>query len=199
VKPNIALQNHASAFNQARRRLTRAFGFAMALAVSIVTETCQTARASTAWPLKVSSDHRHLADQNDTPFLYTADTSWTLLSMLSVADAKKYLDLRKSQGFNAIQTMATGWRRNGSGPRGAFFVSGDVTQPNEAFFAGVDEVLAYAESQDMLLTVGLLWLADNGGWSGGTVVPAADFAQYAKWLGNRYRSKGNLIWFLGGD
>jgi Protein of unknown function (DUF4038) len=63
----------------------------------------------------------------------------------------------------------------------------------------VDEILAYAESQDMLLTVVLLWLANNGGWSGGTAVSPAQFAQYARWLGNRYRSKGNLIWFLGGD
>jgi hypothetical protein len=157
------------------------------------------AHAAPAWPLEVSSDCRHLADENGKPFLYTADTSWTMLSMLSVADAKKYIDLRKAQGFNAIQTMATGWKRNGSGPRGAFFVRGDVTQPNESFFAGVDEILAYAESQDMLLTVGLLWLADNGGWCGGTGVPPSQFAQYARWLGHRYRSQGNLIWFLGGD
>ena len=45
--------------------------------------------AATSWPLKVSPDGRHLEDQGGTPFLYTADTSWTMLSMLSVADAKK--------------------------------------------------------------------------------------------------------------
>jgi len=83
--------------------------------------------------------------------------------------------------------VATGWRRNGSGPRGVFFEDGDVTRPNEAYFAGVDEIVTYAESQDILLRVGLLWLADNGCWSGGTAVPAAQLAQYSRWLGNRYR------------
>jgi len=155
--------------------------------------------AAPSWPLKVSSDGRHLETQDGTPFLYTADTSWTMLSMLSVADAKKYISLRKAQGFNAIQTMATGWRRTGSGPRGAFFEAGDVTQPNESFFAGIDEILTYAESQDMLLAVWVLWLADNGGWSGGSPVPAAQLADYATWLGRRYHNRGNLIWFLGGD
>jgi hypothetical protein len=199
TKSNAALRNFASARKRVRCRRTRALAFAVALAEWLVSGTCRTASASTAWPLKVSSDGRHLADQENTPFLYIADTSWTMLSMLSVADAKKYIDLRKAQGFNAIQTMATGWRRSGRGPRGAFFVNGDVTQPNEAFFVGVDEILTYAESQDMLMPVWVLWLADNGGWSGGTDVPAPQFTQYARWLENRYRSKGNLIWFLGGD
>ena len=122
---------------------TSAFALPIALAGLAITGTFQSADASTAWPLKVSSDGRHLADQNDTPFLYTADTSWTMLSMLSVADAKKYIDLREAQGFNAIQTVATGWRRNGSGSRGVFFEDGDVTRPNEDYFAGVDEIVGF--------------------------------------------------------
>ena len=191
--------NFDSALNLVRRWLTFASALPIVLAALTIPGTYQAAHASTAWPLKVSSDGRHLADQNDTPFLYTADTSWTMLSMLSITDAKKYIDVRKSQGFNAIQTMATGWKRNGSGPRGKFFESGDVTQPNEAYFAGVDEIMAYAESQDIVLMVGLLWLAENGGWSGGTAIPADQFAQYSKWLGMRYRNQGNLIWFVGGD
>ena len=195
----LSCRNLACALKSVWRWLASALALPIALAGLAIPGTYQAADASTAWPLKVSSDGRHLADQNDTPFLYTADTSWTMLSMLSVADAKRYIDLRKSQGFNSIQTVATGWRRNGSGPRGEFFEGGDVTRPNEAYFAGVDEIVAYAESQDILLTVGLLWLADNGGWSGGTTVPAAQFAQYSRWLGNRYRNRGSLIWFLGGD
>jgi hypothetical protein len=190
---------HLTSVPPVERARRSSFGVPLALAGLIIAAILQAAGASTAWPLKVSNNGRHLVDQNDTPFLYTADTSWTMLSMLSVADAKKYVDLRKSQGFNAIQTVATGWKRNGAGPRGAFFNAGDVAQPSESFFAGVDEIVAYAESQDVLLAVVLLWLADNGGWSGGTAVSPAQFAQYVQWLGHRYRSKGNLIWFLGGD
>jgi Protein of unknown function (DUF4038) len=112
---------------------------------------------------------------------------WTEISSSPPRNQIRLPLLRKSQGVNAIQTVATGWKRNGTGPRGAFFDGGDVAQPSESFFAGVDEILAYAESQDMLLTVVLLWLANNGGWSGGTAVSPAQFAQYARWLGNRYR------------
>ena len=179
----------------------RAAGLAwlIGMASLAIDVTVPATRAATAWPLKVSPTGRHLVDQNGKPFLYTADTSWMMLSMLTVEDARKYIDLRKSQGFNAIQTIATGWRRSGRGPRGVFFEGGDVTQPNEAYFAGVDEIIAYAQTQDVLLSVGLLWLADNGGWAGGTPVPTSQFAQYAKWLGTRYQAQGNLVWFLGGD
>ncbi len=190
----------ANALTTALEQCCKCFaGAAIALTGLLIPGIFQVAGASTAWPIKVSNNGRYLVDRNNTPFLYTADTSWTLLSMLSVADAKKYIDLRKAQGFNAIQTIATGWNRNGAGPRGAFFESGDIARPIESYFAGVDEILAYAKSQDMLLTVVLLWLANNGGWSGGTAVSPAQFAEYARWMGHRYQGKGNLIWFLGGD
>ena len=56
TKSNAALMNIASAGKQAWCRLTPALVFAVALAALLAPETCRTASAATAWPLKVSSD-----------------------------------------------------------------------------------------------------------------------------------------------
>lgn len=157
--------------------------------------------ASFVFPLKVSTNGRYLMDQNGKPFFYAADTGWSMIEFLSVADAKKYIDIRKSQGFSVIQTNVV-WDmyRSDGRPRGNPFINDDVTQPNESYWAGVDEIMKYAESQGMVLSCGLLWFSKHGGWeSNGPAPSAADFATYATWVGNRYKNQPNLIWMIGGD
>ena len=152
-----------------------------------------------AFPLEVGSDGRYLVDQAGRPFLYTADTSWTLLSKLSVADAKRYIDIRKSQGFNTIQTNLITWFRFESGARGSAFEDDDLARPNEAYWAGVDEIIDYAAAQQMLLSIGIMWLASNGGWDNSNAPTTSEMTQYAAWVGERYRDRSNIIWFMGGD
>jgi hypothetical protein len=146
-----------------------------------------------SWPLKVSSNSRYLVDQNDKPFLYTSDTAWPMLGRLSVADAKKLIDVRKAQGFNTIQALLVAWNRSDSGPRGAAFTGGDVTKPIESYWQGVDEIMNYAKQQNMLLSVGPLATADNTGMS------ASALTTYGNWVGARYKNQGNLMWYVGHD
>lgn len=159
----------------------------------------QPAQAATAWPLEVSADGRLLLDQQNRPFLMTADTSWSLLTLLTDQQAQRYIDLRKQQGFNTILTNISFFSRTTSGPRGTAFEGDDMTKPREEYFAGIDRIMKYAESKDMVLMVGTMWTANNGGREGGRWPTDSEFDTYAKFLADRYANQGNLIWFMGGD
>lgn len=61
------------------------------------------------FPLRVSTNHRHLVDQKDRPFFYHADTAWMLFLKLTAPEAAEYLAARKAQGFSVIQVQLTGF------------------------------------------------------------------------------------------
>lgn len=150
-------------------------------------------------PFKVSTNKRHLVDQNNKPFLVVADTSWTLLTSLSVENAKKYIDMRKAQGFNTILTNVVAFDRNASGPHGTPFQGGDMSKINESYFVALDQIIAHAAAQNMVLHIGTLWTGNNGGKWGGTLPPMNQFSAYGTFLGNRYKNIKNIYWFVGGD
>src|SRR5215472_529132 len=79
--------------------------FAATLVVSV--SYAQTAPANSAgkppaYPLKVSSNHRYLVDQNGSPFLIVGDTPQGLMGRLSEKDAEYYFADREARGFNAL-------------------------------------------------------------------------------------------------
>ena len=151
------------------------------------------------FPLVVSSDGHYLQYTGGKPFMPVADTAWALAGRMSVADIKRYIDIKAGQGFNTIMTSCDPFGRNNSGARGAPFVGGDVTQPNSGYWAGIDEMIDYLASKNMVAILLPLWMADNGGWAGGSLPSSGSFATYCTWLGNRYKNKGNIIWAFGGD
>ena len=59
------------------------------------------------FPLRISSDRKYFVDQNGSPFLVVGDTAWSLPAQLYQTDMLRYLDDRKSRGFNAI--LSTSW------------------------------------------------------------------------------------------
>ena len=76
----------------------------------------------------------------------------------------------------------------------------DPTQPNEAYFAHVDWIVAKADSLGLYIgflpTWGDKW---NKKWGQGPEIFTVENAeQYGEWLGKRYRDAG-LVWILGGD
>jgi hypothetical protein len=151
------------------------------------------------WPLKVAGNGYFLEYQNGTPFLYCADTAWVTLSRLTVADAKRYIDIKKSQGFSVIQSSLTVWYRGNAGDRGSPFSGADLTSPNASYWAGIDELLNYLQTNGMLAVLWPIWGADNGSWAGGSSPSTSDMATYCTWLGTRYKNQGNVMWALGGD
>lgn len=55
--------------------------------------------------LEVSPDGHSLQWSNGDPFFYMADTAWELIHRLDREEVDTYLKLRKTQGYNVIQTV----------------------------------------------------------------------------------------------
>jgi hypothetical protein len=179
--------------------------------------------SSPAYPLKLSANRRYLVDQNNIPFLITGDNPHALLGMGSTADAETYFADRQAHGFNAVwmnMLVASPTyydsRDDGSTPDGirpfTGYVAGgtdsahyDLTKPNEAYFARVDEMLTAAANHRLVVFldpidtcctappargVWLQALLNNG-------LTAASF--YGKYLGERYKRFDNIVWLHGDD
>ena len=172
-------------------------------------------------PLAVSVNGRYLIDAAGAPFYYVADTPWQLLASLDLAETKEYIDIRASQGFTALQLVATPWsfddraanwdfegergqaRVNAAGEVPFFTANGeapktladvDFTRPNEAYWQHVDAVLSYLRQRRLAAYFIPLWASNF----------AAHFSAEAHYaigstLGRRYRRQNNLLWVLGGD
>lgn len=162
-------------------------------------------------PVKISATNsRILVDRNETPFLIVGDSPHALFVNLTTADAAVYLADRAARGINSLWVnllciRPVEGRRDGSLLNGVkpftSLISGtrsyDLTTPNDAYFAHVDEVLRIAATNgivvmlDPLETAGLLRTAlDNG---------PERCRKYGQYLGNRYKDFPNLIWLNGND
>lgn len=154
--------------------------------------------------LKVSENKRFLVHEDGSPFFYLGDTAWSIFQRLDRDEGEFYLQDRAGKGFTVIQAVAIsefdGLRvpnRYGHLP----LQDGDPTQPNEAYFRYVDEVIEKAAA--LGLVVGLLptW-GDKVGpvrWGiGPEIFTPHNAAQYGEYLGARYRDFP-IFWILGGD
>ena len=144
------------------------FVVALGLVLGVATQS----RAQVAFPLKTSANGRYLVDQHTVPFLMTGDAPQSMMVDLTVAEATTYMADRKARGFNTLwinlvcKTQNYGCRDNGARyDEQKPFLTGAVdfevvTNPNEAYFAQVDQILAVAASHNMLV---LLDPMDTGG------------------------------------
>jgi hypothetical protein len=181
------------------------------------TGTAGTGGAATAaaYPLKLGpgAPPRYLVDQNNRPVLLHADTAWSLIAGLSAADANSYLSDRQARGFNAIvvnlleHSFVPNAPRNLAGdlPFTATLAGGqrDFTTPNEAYFAHADAVINAAAARGILVLLLPAYLGYAGGGEGWYAEMkangAARLSTYGTFVGNRYKSFPNIIWFGGGD
>jgi uncharacterized protein DUF4038/collagenase-like protein with putative collagen-binding domain len=168
-----------------------------------------------AYPLKVSANRRYLVDQNNVPFLIAGDVPQALVTMISTADAAGYLDNRRAHGFNAmwINVLTAGPYYTDSPENGSTYdgivpftgyLSGgtdaahyDLSKPNEAYFARVDQMLALAADRGLVV---FLIPIETGQWvptlRNNGVAAAGVYGQY---LGKRYKRFNNIIWLNGND
>ena len=185
-------------------------------AVHIKAASQKVSKASVpSYPVKVSANGRYLVDQNNAPFLIAGDNPHALVTMISTADAARYFDDRQARGFNAmwIDVLVAGPYRPYSPEDGATYdgilpftgyVPGgtdtahyDLTKPNEAYFARVDQMLTLASAHHMLVFLDpietgqwLTTLRNNG--------PSRALA-YGRYLGYRYKHFPNILWLNGND
>ncbi|MEP0710905.1 glycoside hydrolase family 140 protein [Algoriphagus sp.] len=156
-------------------------------------------------PIRIHPNQRYFMDAEGQPFFWTADTAWELFHRLNQEETKMYFTKRADQGFNVIQAVVLAEENglndpntNGDKP----FLDEQYTQPNEAYFRHVDQVMDMALERGLHIALLPTWgdkvALDNWG-QGPVIFDEASAYAYGKWIGNRYRNQKNLIWVLGGD
>lgn len=150
--------------------------------------------------VRVASDGRSLERTDGSPFFYLADTAWTALTRLTLAEMDAYLADRASKGFTVIQTILVPWDAAWAGDvDGAKpFIEGDETRPNEVYWARVDAWLGMIKARGMVPAVVPFWLRGRNGDLGPVAGDLESMAGYAAFLGQRY-ARHELIWLLGAD
>jgi len=78
----------------------------------------------------------------------------------------------------------------------------DPATPNEAYFKHVDFIIDKAAEYNMVIGLLPTW-GDKiwkGGWGKGPeIFNTSNAKAFGKWIANRYRSRKNIIWIMGGD
>jgi hypothetical protein len=153
--------------------------------------------------LKVSENRRFLVTADGRPFFWLGDTVWELFHRATREDAERYLRNRAALRFTIVQAVALA-EFDGLNVPNAYgetpLRNNDPTQPNEAYFAHVDWIVARANELGLyvgfLPTWGDKW---NKKWGvGPEIFTPANARAYGEWLGRRYRDAA-VVWIVGGD
>ncbi len=157
--------------------------------------------------LRISENGRYFVKEDGSPFIWLADTAWTIPARLGWDDIQHYMKTRKEQGFTVLQMVALDPERNPDmrNPCGIKALwEDDLLKPEEAYFSYFDWVLDQAEAYGFYVLLLPVWgeLVVGWDWNGGTrekMVTEQNAFSYGKWLGKRMRHRKNIIWCLGGD
>ena len=157
--------------------------------------------------LRISDNGRYFVKADGTPFIWLADTAWTVPARLKWDDVQHYMKTRRDQGFTVLQMVVLDpeYNEDMRNPCGIPALNnGNILDPNEAYFSYVDWVLDQAEAYGFYVLLLPVWgeLVVGWDWSGGThpvYVNDENAYPYGKWLGNRMKDRNNILWCLGGD
>lgn len=157
--------------------------------------------------LRISDNKRYLVTPDGKPFPWLADTVWTMPQRLRWDDVEYLMKKRKAQGFNALQICALDPERDVEmrTPAGDHaLIDGDLSRPNEHYFRYLDCILDRAEEYGFYVLLLPVWgqLVVGDDWAGGVyekTVTEDNAYEYARWIGDRYKDRTNVLWCLGGD
>ncbi|MBC3787536.1 glycoside hydrolase family 140 protein [Spirosoma utsteinense] len=160
---------------------------------------------ATHGPVKVSENKRYLVHQDGTPFFWLGDTAWELFHRLNREEADKYLKRRAEQGFTVVQAVVLaefdGLKE--PNPYGETpLLNNDPAKPNEAYFAHVDYIIDKAAQYGIQIALLPTWgdkIFKSTWGNGPEIFTPANARTYGRYLGNRYKTRQNLIWIMGGD
>lgn len=155
----------------------------------------------------VSANHHFLQHEDGRPFYWQGDTAWLLLSKLDRSETERYLEDRRSKGFNVIQVMVLQNVEMKNAYGVPALVNGDPAKPNVTsgadfskpgeydFWDHLDWVLDRAAEKGIYLALVPAW---------GSVVKAGELNSdnvetYAGFLAKRYKDRPNIFWIVGGD
>jgi hypothetical protein len=189
-------------------RLLGQIAVVIALVLGLIPE--RATFGATAYPLRASANGRYLMDQSNAPVMILGDSPQALIVNLTTNEAAFFFADRAAYGFNTVWinllcATYTGGRADASTIDGIlpftgnipFTSSYDLTQPNEAYFARVDQILALAAQNGLQVLLDpcetgsfLPVMLDNG---------TNKCREYGQFLGQRYKDTPNIIWMSGND
>lgn len=151
------------------------------------------------------SENKHFILRNGKPFFWMGDTGWELFHRLDRYQADYYLKRRAEQGFTVIQAvvLAEFDGLHTPNPYGDLPLHNDNPgTPNDVYFKHVDYIIDKAAEYNLVIGLLPTWgdKVYTDKWGAGPVIfNPANAQQYGKWLAQRYASRTNIIWILGGD
>lgn len=152
-----------------------------------------------SWPISASANKRYLVDNTGAPWLMVGDNSLqSVMSGITEDDASIVFQTRDNQGFNACWIhLYSNYGGNVMG--NPFNTMTDVSTPNETFFAHVDRILNMAKTHGMLVFLDVAGLNGRGNDTAFNNNGTTKLNNFGKYLGNRYRAQGNIVWTYGND
>ncbi len=179
----------------------------IAVAAAMLTAACSSGdKKSEMQALKVSDNHRFLVTADGKPFMWLGDTGW-LMHKLNREQTEQYLENRRQLGFNVIQTSvlheldvkdAYGHQavadRDASRP-----VVTEGSNPADSveydYWDHLDYAVDLAADKGIYIAIVPVWGTNVKGGH----VSRAQAESYAKFLGERYANRNNVVWLNGGD
>ena len=176
--------------------------------------------------LRVSENGRFLIRKDGTGFFPVADTAWKLAWELKRSEVERYLERRQVQKFNTIAIIAfpscdaqDATKANAYGDY-TFEVNGgryDPLQPTVTpgkrvensveydYWDHLEYIIDTSAAKGMYVILLPAWGSRVAGdWGSGKATSEIIFNstsayKYGRWIGQRFKSKKNIIWMMGGD
>ena len=160
----------------------------------------------------VSRNGRFLTTQDGAPFFYLADTAWEMFHRLDRPQTDRYLADRAAKGYNVIQNALLAPfdglnKPNAYGHRP--FINNDPGNPavvegaENDYWDHCDYQIDKADESGIYMAVLPSWgdKVVHGSSGDGPVIftTEAKAYDYGHFLGDRYKTRNNIIWVLGGD
>ncbi|MDX2065989.1 MAG: DUF4038 domain-containing protein [Fimbriimonadaceae bacterium] len=158
-------------------------------------------------PLTLSAECRTLAHADGSPFFWLADTAWELLHCGTREDFRHYLDTRKAQGFNVVQTVQLG-EINGLDEPNAYghvpLAGDDVRTIRSEVLDLTRDLITMAAERNMVVALLPTWGCHVTGETHPLFrTPKLFDVESAAWYGAHLAATlgdlPNLVWVLGGD
>lgn len=165
--------------------------------------------------LSASGNGRYFVGGFGVPVFLFGQAAWGLTQNLTQAEVITFLDDQASRGVNLllVDPIMRYWTLDGGATMtnvaggvtpftGTTGGQEDLSTPREAFWAHVDWVIDQAAARGiiMLLTPTYVGNADAEGiYVEIGTNSQAQVEAYATFLGNRYKSRSNIMWVVGGD
>lgn len=150
--------------------------------------------------LTVSPCGRFLMFANGEPFFWLGDTGWLLPERLDRDEAEYYLARTEESGFNVVQVQVindvpayNAYGQPSSAP--GFDLSLSDRPGVYGYWNHLDYIVDRAAHHNIYVAMVCIW----GGLVKAGKLTASQAASYGAFLANRYKSKPNIVWVIGGD